>query len=295
VGDLRPIPIAIKTGLADGAVLRCEPARRAVISWNTRAPAGEMWLRILRAGQPDGDWLPYVQWSAGGRKSFGATRPDATIDTDVLSTSQPFDGIEIRAEPVHFDLLALATPLTNTPSPPYAGPAFALEVPQRSQYAVEHERGWCSAASTAMLNAYYGHDRDVASTARAVFDSAYNGTGNWTFNMAFSGSLGLHAVVAYLKNLDHAARILKQNIPLAISYSWRGKELPGAPVEHSDGHLAVLCGFTAAGDCVVNDPAAPDVRTVYPRAAIEKIWLRNLGVAYVVAPSGTDLGTLLAA
>jgi len=71
--------------------------------------------------------------------------------------------------------------------------------------------------------------------------------------------------------------------------------LPGAALPHSDGHLAVLCGFTRDGDCAINDPAAPNVRVVYPRAAIERIWQRNDGVAYVVAPAGIEYADVLTA
>jgi hypothetical protein len=145
-----------------------------------------------------------------------------------------------------------------------------------------------------MLHAYHGIDVPVDETARAVFDRAYNGTGNWTFNVAYSGSLGLHAVVAYLQNLDQALQLIERNVPIALSYSWRDGELPGAPLEHSDGHLAVLCGFTATGDCAVNDPAATNVRVVYPREALEKVWQRNDGAAYVVAPNGIDFASVLA-
>jgi hypothetical protein len=144
-----------------------------------------------------------------------------------------------------------------------------------------------------MVNAYHGIDRPVEETAMAVMDRAYNGTGNWAFNTAFSGSLGLRATVAYLQNLDHAARLIERNVPVVISYSWREGELPGAPLPHSDGHLVVLRGFTENGDCAINDPAAHGVRVVYPRRAIEAIWQRNNGVAYVIAPAGIDYESVL--
>lgn len=264
-----------------------------MLSWNTQTPEGELFVRILRAHQPDSPWLPHAKWSRTGRHSFSAKDHDVIIETDVITSGQPFDGIEAGAQGVDFALLALATPAYNTSSAPYSKPGFQLDVQELSQY-VQEERGWCSPAALAMINAFHGHDIDVASTARGVFDFAYNGTGNWAFNAAFSGSLGLRAVVAYLRNLDHAASFLARGIPLALSYSWAGDELLGAPLEHSEGHLAVLCGFTDGGDCIVNDPAAPDVRVVYPRAALEKIWLRNKGVAYVVAPpDAPDLEALI--
>ena len=44
----------------------------------------------------------------------------------------------------------------------------------------------------------------------------------------------------------------------------------------------------------MNDPAAPNVRVVYPRGALERIWQRNEGVAYVVAPAGIEYADVLA-
>ncbi|HTZ55508.1 MAG TPA: C39 family peptidase [Candidatus Acidoferrum sp.] len=278
-----------------GTTLRFEPVRSGVISWNTNAPVGTLRFRILRAGAPASSWYDYAQWQPNGRKSFSPTsdRDAVSVDTDVLHAEQPFDGIELLADQIDFSLLAFAAPVRTTPSLPYARGAMILDVPARSQYVLPEERGWCSAASLAMVNAYHGIDRSVEETARAVLDRAYNGTGNWAFNTAYSGSLGLHAAVAYLQNLDQASRLIERNLPLVISYSWHEGELPGAPLPHSDGHLAVLRGFTDSGDCAINDPAAAAVRIVYPRAAIEAIWQRNNGVAYVIAPAGVDYQSVL--
>lgn len=279
----------------NGARLTFEPARRGVLSWNTYTPSGTLRFRLLRAGEPATAWYDYVQWTGAGRKSYSAQsdRDGVGVDVDVISVQAPFDGIDAAGEDVDFNLLAWSSPVRAVPSFPYARSAMILDVPARSQYVLEGERGWCSPASLSMVNAFHGIDHSVEETARAVLDRAYNGTGNWAFNTAFSGSIGLHAVVAYVRNLDTAARLIERNLPLVISYSWSEGELPGAPLPHSDGHLVVLCGFTGNGDCAINDPAAPGVRVVYPRAAIEAIWQRNDGVAYVIAPPGIEYADVL--
>jgi Peptidase_C39 like family len=278
----------------ESARLFFEATRSGVLSWNTHARSGRLSFRLLRARQPSGDWLDHAQWRPAGAKSFSPEHAGTRVDIDVIRAAQPFDGIEVRAREVEFELVAFSSPVRARPSLPYARDALILDVPARSQFeGAANERGWCSPASLSMIHAFHGIDYSVAQTARGVFDRAYNGTGNWSFNVAYSGSIGLRGVVAHLCNLDHAQRLIERNLPLAISYSWREGELPGAPLEHSDGHLVVLCGFTRDGDCAINDPAAPNVRVVYPRAAVERIWQRNEGVAYVVAPVGIEYVDIL--
>jgi hypothetical protein len=275
------------------ARLLFDPTRAGVLSWNTYAESGSIAIRLLRAHAPATAWLDFAEWHPGGSKSLSPSHEDAHVDIDVIRADHPFDGIEIRSPDIHFNLVAFASTVRAQRSLPYARSAFILDVPARSQYVVDGERGWCSPASLSMLHAYHGIDVAIPETARSVFDRAYNGTGNWSFNVAYSGRLGLRGVVAYLRNLDQAQRLIERNLPLAISYSWAQDELPGAPLPHSDGHIAVLSGFVENGDCAVNDPAAPGVRVVYPRSALEEIWQRGGGVAYVVAPAGIEYEDVL--
>jgi hypothetical protein len=294
VEDLSAAAFAQTHDVEDGAKLFFEATRTGVLSWNTHAPSGRIAFRLLRAHQVDGDWLDHSEWQRDGATSLSPTHDGTRVDVDVITAAQPFDGLELRAPGVRFELLAFSSPVRSQPSLPFAKDARILDVPARSQYAeLRGERGWCSPASLSMIHAYHGIDLPLDQTARAVFDRAYNGTGNWVFNVAYSGRLGFRGVVAHLRNLDQAQRLVERNLPLAISYSWAPGELPGAPLPHSDGHLVVLCGFTRNGDCAINDPAAPNVRVVYPRAAIERIWQRNDGIAYVVAPVGVEYADLL--
>ncbi|HEX3369930.1 MAG TPA: C39 family peptidase, partial [Candidatus Cybelea sp.] len=292
--DLNAGTFAQKLGAYETARLFFEASRRGVLSWNTHTESGRLSFRVLRAHLPAGDWLDHSEWTLGGAKSVSPSHEGTVVEVDVVRAGQPFDGIEVRAPGVHFEQLAFSAPVRARDSLPYARDSLILNVPARSQYAEQpNERGWCSPAALSMIHAYHGIEVSVTRTAREVFDRSYNGTGNWVFNVAYSGRLGFRAVVAHLRNLDHAQRLIERNLPVAISYSWSAGELPGAPLEHSDGHLAVLCGFTRTGDCAINDPAAPNVRVVYPRAALERIWQRNDGIAYVVAPAGIEHADVL--
>jgi hypothetical protein len=276
------------------ARLLVEPARSGVVSWNAHALAGTIAVRPLRNHEPDGDWVDLFEWSGNQRTSLSPQRDGMSVAIDVVDFDRPIDGIDVRLDGGELDLVAFSTPAPARPSLPYGRDALILDVAVRSQFIVEGERGWCSPTSLSMLHAYHGIDIPTEETAARVFDTAYNGTGNWSFNVAYSGSLGFVAVVAHLDGLDRAQRCIERGLPLAISYSWSPGELRGAPVEHSDGHLVVLRGFTANGDCAINDPAHPDLCVVYPRAEIERLWQRAGGVAYLVAPGGIPFDDILA-
>jgi hypothetical protein len=163
----------------------------------------------------------------------------------------------------------------------------ALDVPALSQYLSAHpnERGWCSPTSLAMLLAYWGKPHDIPEIVAAVYDERYGGTGNWTFNTAYAGRLGLRAVVMHLAGLDHAAGFIAAGIPLALSFSWTSGDLPGAPLDHSNGHLAVLRGFTRFGHPQLNDPAQSTIATTYDRKALERVWQAHGGAAFATVPA----------
>ena len=285
---------AQRLGVEERGRLRFAPARTGVLSWNTFAQEGRVAFRLLRAGTADGDWLDHSRWEPGGSTSLNATHEGTSVDVDVITARLPFDGIEVAASGVRFELIAFSAPVAPRYGTPHAQSAFILDIPKVSQYADDRdERGWCSPTSLAMIHAHHGIAVPVEEVARQVFDRAYNGTGNWSFNVAYSGRLGFRGAVAHFASFEHARKLIERNLPLAISYSWAESELDGAPLPHSDGHLAVLCGFAANGDCVLNDPAHPAIRVVYPRAQLERLWLRNHGVAYVVAPLGREYADVL--
>ncbi|GAC1419986.1 MAG: peptidase C39 family protein [Candidatus Velthaea sp.] len=265
-------------------IVRTAPVKRAVVVWNTRAVAGRIDLAVYRADGQVSGWLPYVEFAPGTRRSLCGADEVARITTDIVQSEVPIVAIEVRTDAA-LDAIAISTPLQN-PARLWMPAIATLEVPALSQYVADRptERGWCSPTTLAMLLAFWGSPRPLADVVRSVYDEAYGGTGNWAFNMAYASSLGYRATVVHLEGLAHASQFVAAGVPLALSYSWNGNELPGAPLDHSDGHLAVLRGFTRHGHPQLNDPAQPDILTTYDRSALERVWRAHGGVAYAVVP-----------
>ena len=271
-------------------------------------------------------WDTLARWAAGDgvvKRASGGAQPDdgTTLATDTWRTSG-LASYQLRVE-IHrqrgkraVPRLDLATVMTSA-LPPSAGPTskpgvargIELAVPRYSQmiHAGHYPRwggggeAWCSPTSTSMVLGYYrrlpapasyswvpkGHaDPWVDAAARATYDHAYRGTGNWPFTTAYAARRAGKAFVTRLRDLREAEMLVKAGIPPVVSIKFRRGQLAGAPIASSDGHLLVIVGFTSKGDVVVNDPAAPtsaSVRRVYARAQLERLWLEaSGGMAYVV-------------
>jgi hypothetical protein len=171
-----------------------------------------------------------------------------------------------------------------------------LAVPECSQM-VYRDGGqvWCSPTSVAMVLGYWGGrtgacPADVRAAVSGVYDRVYRGHGNWPFNTAYAAATGLEAYVARFTSMAQAEEWIEAGVPVIMSLSWGRGQLTGAPIAASSGHLMVLVGFDAAGNPVVNDPAAATneaVQRTYKRAELEKLWLQSSGgTAYLIYPAG---------
>jgi hypothetical protein len=167
--------------------------------------------------------------------------------------------------------------------------ADVVERPELSTTSTSMVLGWYDALPPRSAYRFVpaGHPNPwVDYAARRTYDKQYEGTGNWPFNTAYAAPLAGHAFVTRLRSLREAETFIAAGIPLVASISWGPGELSGAPVSSSNGHLVVIVGFSASGDVVVNDPAAPTaagVRRVYDRSQFENAWLPTSGgLAYVV-------------
>ncbi|MCF0089210.1 MULTISPECIES: peptidase C39 family protein [unclassified Streptomyces] len=183
-------------------------------------------------------------------------------------------------------------------TPGYAGelrvPRYSQEI-HKGQYPQYDNGGeaWCSPTSSQMIIEYWGRrptagqlawvdpsyaDPQVCHAARYTFDHQYEGCGNWPFNAAYAATYpDMQGVVTRLTSLNDVETLVAAGIPVITSQSFLKEELTGAGYGTA-GHLMTVIGFTAEGDVVANDPAAPDdaeVRRVYRRREFENIWLRT--------------------
>lgn len=280
----------------------------AIPSWLANTQPGT-WIEVELRARVDGLWskwyslgvwleqdTPFKRHSVGGQGD-----KTGTVATDTLVLSKAADAFEAR-------VTLFADSLTATPTVralgltwsggtdkagvvPPAGLVSDLAVPKRSQM-VYPDGGevWCSPTSTSMVMAYWGIDQTVPTVVKGVWDYRYNGGGNWPFNTAYAGSLGLEGKVVRLSSLAEAERWTAAGVPVIASIAFKKGELTGAPISSTAGHLVVIRGFDAAGNVLVNDPAAATneaVALTYDRVEFEAAWLGNSnGVVYLIYPAG---------
>ncbi|GAA2295562.1 peptidase C39 family protein [Nonomuraea roseoviolacea subsp. roseoviolacea] len=310
------------------------PATQLVPSWTARTPPGS-WVEIeLRARTAAGSltkWYVMGRWSEHGdpRTSVaGQGDDDGDVAVDTFVARRPVVAFQVRVTPCgpgvevgSLGVMASAVPpfpivAAYEPGRDGAG-EVRLEVPRHSQHehAGHHPHldgggaNWCGPAAVAMVLGYWGRGPEagdlawvgegdpsplVDHAARGTYDTSYQGTGNWPFNVAYACRYGLTGFVTRLRSAAELEAFVRAGIPVVTSQSFKAHELPGSGYS-TEGHIMVVVGFTAGGDVVVNDPAAPsdaDVRRVYPRAAFENVWLRGSGsggIVYVLHPPGHPL------
>ncbi len=309
-------------GEATGPVVTTAfPFSEAVPSWNAVTPGGT-WVEVTLRALTASGWTPWYNlgvWAsdpdADMRHSVeGQADASAYVDVDTLKIGERGKPGTATAYQLKFRLLSksrealpsvtnAAVVVSTSPRVPVSlapgNPARwgkVLPVPECSQM-VYPDGGevWCSPTSVAMLLGYWSGksgpcEPGVRSAVSGVYDPVYEGHGNWPFNAAYAATQGMEAYVTRFTGLAQAEEWIAAGVPVIMSYSWGRNQLTGAPIPASNGHLAVLVGFDAQGNPIVNDPAAASndaVQRTYPRAELEKLWLQGSGgTVYVIYPAG---------
>jgi len=129
-------------------------------------------------------------------------------------------------------------------------------------------------------------DRDVPEVVEGVYDPNWPGTGNWSFNTAYAGSLpGLRAYVTRLTDLSELEDWVMRQVPVVVSVCY--DLLRGRPRNRDSGHLVVCVGFTKEGDVIVNDPGTrTGVRKTFARENLARAWANSKNTVYLIHPEG---------
>ena len=296
----------------------------AIASWNAQTPGGS-WIEVAMHARLGSRWTAWYQmgrWSAdldGDHRTSvnGQHDGDGRVDTDTLVLAHSADAIQLRAR-VHasakgdapsISLLAVTVDREPvhafSPVPAVKSAAWGSDIPvpeltqrvgsQGGKYGGGGD-SWCSPTSVSMVMAYWAAvkehpewDVSVADAAAGTYDPAYQGCGNWPFNVAFASRHGLEGWVARLPSLAAMEAYVSAGVPVIASIRVRAGELDGAPYPKTDGHLLVVRGFTEHGDVIVNDPYAEPgtIRRIYRRAQFERVWQDGShGAVYLIAPPG---------
>jgi hypothetical protein len=258
------------------------------------------------------------------RRASSSSQTDdlSSVDVDTLrSRDGAFDQWQVRvtllrkkgssATPVVRSISGVAanystTSLSDTSTTTMTSTKI-LDVPRYSQMIHRGEypdyggggEAWCSPTTAIMLLRYHKVGPSSSDYAFAkkydapwvdhaavnTYDERYEGTGNWSFTMAYAGRYA-DAYVTRIHSLRDAERFIRSGTPVGAAIAFGSGQLSGAPLNSTRGHLVAVVGFTSAGNVVVNDPAAAansTVRRTYKRSEFERAWLGGSGgIAYVV-------------
>lgn len=297
--------------------------REAIVSWEASTPP-RTWIQVNLSARIGGTWTREYNlgiWSAGNEafaRHSVAGQADAagTVYTDTLVLAADADAFRLRATlfaaqdagaTPRLHALAVVTTKEGSPVPPLAvDPAaygIGIDVPMRSQmiYAGGGEV-WCSPTATSMVVAHWANELGdaaiavpVPDAADATYDATYAGTGNWPFNTAWAATRGdgaLRAFVTRLWRVEQLERLTKAGFPVVVSGSWSSGGMTGSPLDSTQGHVFVVRGFDAAGDVLVNEPAAADdasVRHTYDRAEFDAAWAGSGRTVYLIHPADRPL------
>lgn len=294
------------------------PWKELVLSWNVELREGAGLKVEARAHYPGRNTGYYTMgwWaeeaSRHRRESVTGQRDeDGDVKTDTLVLEREALRTQVR-------LTLLAGEGGQLPKVKFIGLSFAgekegvrrtkgsaaargrvLEVPEKSQFAYEGGRDWCSPTCVSMVLAYWAEKlgraelkHDVPVVAAAVHDRNWPGTGNWPFNTAFAGRFpGIRAYVVRLADVAQLEAWVAAGVPPVASVD--PDLLNGQPVEARGGHLVVCVGFTIEGDVIINDPgadpaAAAKVRRTIARERFAAAWERSRRTVYLIYPETED-------
>lgn len=303
--------LELKKGVTEGwytsPIINTSNFREIVGSWNAITSAEskvELFVQVRKDGEWS-EWFSYGKWSVeGNRGSIKGQRDkiaNMAIDTLTLLGGKEGDGLRYKIalyrnnqeeKSPEVSLVAIAIKLGSIPAiATISGDDWIkdIEVPARSQMVVPTiGNSICSPTSLSMVMEYYGQKMDTELVAERARDYGAGIYGNWSYNVAYAGSMGFDSYIEIYYSIDEIKAMIAKNTPVVASIkTGSAEELTGSPMAYPSGHLLVVRGFKLKDGVeyiIVNDPAAPGHDSVvreYKLSEFEKAW-RN--VVYIVKP-----------
>ena len=247
---------------------------------------GEKWSEFYKLGLLSGKFKTSfpVQKDAFGH-----------VETDELILSAPAQAYRYRLKFYgDAELLLLAVSGVRAPFVYDEKSAVRLpakpniqQVPALSQMEQDtpHKRRICSPTSLYMALNALGYVVPLQQILPRVFDQTADIYGNWLFNMAAAAEFGAEAFFRRFASLAELEEFVTPDSLVIASVSFKKDELPGAPLEKTQGHMIVVRGYEKH-QILVADSAAPTASSVlrsYGAEAFARAWLNNKqGAAYIV-------------
>lgn len=247
---------------------------------------GEKWSEFYKLGLLSGKF----------KTSFPAQQ-DAFghVETDELVLSSPAQAYRYRLKFYgDAELLLLAASIVRAPftydekaaahlpPEPTVQPVTALSQMEQD---TPHKRRICSPSSLYMALNSLGYVAPLQQILPRVFDQTADVYGNWLFNIAAAAEFGAQAFFRRFASLAELKEFVTPDSRVIASIAFKKDELPGAPLEKTQGHLVVVRGYEK-DKVLVADPAAATADKVlraYDAVAFARAWLNNKqGAAYVV-------------
>lgn len=321
--------VFISGGVYTSEAIKTPAFEYLVLSWNADTPKGTS-IKLEGQARINNQWSSWLSWgiwsSTSERASF--RRKDAEdelayVSTDTLtvkgSSGESANAFRYRVTLLTEDpkatpvLRLVAATIRNSIEGQRIEKVYneavsevelrnlnkIIDVPVYSQIIRDPEMAHkiCSAVSIAMLLKYKGVDILPEQSAMGVYDSVYDGYGNWSFSTAYGGCYGYASYVEYMNSIEDLKREIIMGYPAAVSVRYRNSEdvdkpypvIHAAPIKYTAGHLLVVCGFTKGQDgrdyAVVNDPAAASdegVRLLYLAEELDRAWAASGRTAYIM-------------
>ena len=288
------------------------PINEIIPSWNITYATGTGFEIYMRVKPADMEWSSWFYLGSHGtcqdpqKTRLTRQRQYGEVDTDYLLLSTPADSMQYKciiksdngfAPTLTRFSYAVANSLGDKKlwekyhdSKIDKIPSEIPRIPAkfRSQITERLDPGMiCSPTSLSVVLDYYGIHKTTAETALMCFDKEYKIYGTWPRNTQIAYEHGCESWVHRFQTFGEVAEYLKKGIPVIASIKFF-KRTPERGLDiRWTGHLMTICGISPEGNLYCLDSAYSDPNkgiATYLKEDIQKVWLDEGGVAYIVMP-----------